>query len=337
MRSEWQKFLQTPGGPLQIQSVGFLQQANPPLEEMTVCCDLSQWGIVRVTGSDAKSFLHSQFTNDVAGLAPGFSQLNGYCTAKGRILAIFRLFAHEMGYDLILPNSIIPSLIKRLNLFKLRSQVTFSDQSDHCVQIGILGQTAATVLATALMSETPGLNQVKILDTVTLLAIPGPIPRFQVIAPYPQMQALWQQLQALSVTAVDSGYWALQDIRAGIPTVHPATQEAFVPQMVNLELVNGVSFTKGCYPGQEIVARMHYLGQAKRRLFRGQLTTSQPPVIGAELFAEAQSVGQMTEAQAIGESEYEIAFVAPINAASTPLTLGLQGPVITVLPLPYDL
>ena len=125
-------------------------------------------------------------------------------------------------------------------------------------------------------------NDLVVTDGVTILRLPAPVPRFELIGAFERLTAVWNALTPGCSTA-DADAWALLDIRAGLPTVYTATVEAFVPQMVNLQLLDGVSFNKGCYVGQEVVARMQYLGTLKRRMYLAEVETQTVPQPGDEL------------------------------------------------------
>ena len=181
-------------------------------------------------------------------------------------------------------------------------------------------------------------DQTQIGD-LTLIRPAGACPRFLVLGPVPALTALWDHLAA-EATPVNAEHWTLLDIQAGLPTVHPETREAFVPQMTNLQLVDGVSFTKGCYTGQEVVARMQYLGKLKRRLYLGEVTADQPPRPGDALFSpiseSAQTAGTIVEASPMAEGRWALSLVAEIAAAADGrLSLGESGPLIQVSEPPY--
>ena len=167
----------------------------------------------------------------------------------------------------------------------------------------------------------------------------GRTPRFEVIGPLQPIMAVWQTLSTTARIA-NSGLWSLLDIRAGIPTVYAATTDAFVPQMANMQLIDGVSFTKGCYTGQEVVARMKYLGKLKRRMYLARVESATTPQPGDELHADAsasnQASGRIVDARPIGDGRYEMLAVMEIEAAENgQIRLGAGGPLLTVEPPPY--
>jgi len=263
----------------------------------TVVADLSHNALIEVTGDDATEFLHAQFTNDVQALAAGAAQWNGWCSAKGRLLATFLLAKRPAGYLLLLPAEIAAPIAKRLGMFVLRSKVKIADASARFARFGIAGRDAAAIAAT----------------------IPEAIPlgdgRFVAIAPIEQAAAMRDRLAARA-TVVGPEAWEWTSIQAGIPTIVAATQEAFVPQMANLDLVGGVSFRKGCYPGQEIVARTQYRGILKRRMALAHVAGA-APAPGQKVYSRAfgdQAAGEVVSAAASPEGGADFLVVAQIES-----------------------
>jgi folate-binding protein YgfZ len=212
---------------------------------------------LHVTGSDAIKFLHAQFTNDLANLAVHRWQYSGYCTPKGRLLAFMTIARlDENEFLLILPAEISDNILPRLRMFVMRDDVTISPQDENTSITGILG-FADKLTGLNLVVETEN-GKLSRDGNSYLLTIDNESGRFLYIGESEKLDA---------DASTDRNNWTLLDIQAGIPAIVLATQEAFVPQMVNLDLIGAVNFKKGCYPGQEIVARVHYLGKIKQRMF----------------------------------------------------------------------
>ena len=323
----WQDFIQT-------QTLD-----DGPLAECAIA-DLSHLGLIRVTGEDRRSFLQGQLTNDIHKVDAGHSQLSSYCSPKGRMLASFRIFERDGALYLMLPAERLEPVLKRLRMFVLRAQVTLEDASEELARVELAGACAPDLLPIEPPAED---NAVASLDGYTLIRVPGDRPRFQVIAEPALMQALWEEAVENGARPTDARAWALLDIRAGIPSVYDATAEAFVPQMANLQMVEGVSFTKGCYTGQEIVARMQYLGKLKRRMYRVRIDTDTAPQPGQELFAEGsasgQGTGKVVASAPSPEGGYEALVVVEIaSAEGGEVRLGgPEGPRLEFLDLPYPL
>jgi folate-binding protein YgfZ len=210
------------------------------------------------------------------------------------MLATFLVTRSGVGYLLQLPRVLVEPIAARLQKYVLRAKVTLTDASDTIALLGLGGPRAAELIATVLGEAPTGPLQVVSRDGVTVIALEGEC--YELTVAPERAAALWDQLSEVAHPAGGSA-WEWRRIAAGIPWITPATQEAFVPQMANLEQVGAVSFSKGCYPGQEIVARAQYLGEVKRRLFRGH--SDGQSAEGQELFALAgstQSIGMVVNA-----------------------------------------
>lgn len=230
---------------------------------------ISDQGLIAVSGDDAASFLHKQLTNDIEHLAAGEVRLAAYCTPKGRIQASFLIWRHGDAILLQLPRAIQPALQKRLQMFVMRDKAKLADAtdaSDNSVLLGLGGKAADAALLPLFTTLPVAPYQVihHALGTLMRLADAFGAPRYQWFTSAETALAAWPALTA-SLAKAGGDAWALAGIHAGIPQITTKTQEQFVPQMVNLELLGGVNFKKGCYPGQEIVARSQYLGKLKRR------------------------------------------------------------------------
>lgn len=307
-----------------------------------VLADLSHLAVVAVRGEDSLDFLQGQFTNDVRRVDATHSQLAAWCNPKGRMLAALRIFRRAGELHLLLEGSLLEPTLKRLRMYVLRSKVSLEDASEALPGFGLSGPGADSHLAELLGSAPAAPDGALEHEALTVLRLPGPHPRFSIHGPVATLAPLWSRLREAGARPVGTQVWALQDIRAGQPSIHPATQEAFVPQMVNLEVIDGVNFKKGCYTGQEVVARMHYLGKPKRRMFRARAQTGEVPPPGTEIHAvgEDQSAGKVVDAQAAPEAGVELLAVLQLSAVEggTELRLGgPDGPRLELLELPYAL
>ncbi len=338
MLPEWKTFLERAGALVENGSVSHFSKPDEELQALagqTIICDLSHLGLIAATGPDAQAFLQGQFSNDVREVTEQSSQLNAYCSPKGRVLALFRLFKWADTYYLSLPHEILEATLKRLRMFVLRSQVMLAKASDNLVAIGLSGPDAEVKLANILGDLPQGIdNSLQINyagDRLTCIRIPGQQPRFIIYGDLNAVKALWTEF-ADHVTSVGINAWKLLDIRSGIPVIYPATVDAFVPQMINLQDINAVSFKKGCYPGQEIVARMQYLGTLKRRMYQLQVDSSVQPLPGDDLYINEsdQSVGQIVDAQPAPQGGFELLAVLQIaNTAEGKVRLhSRQGSLI---------
>ena len=208
---------------------------------------LDHLGVIRVSGVDARSFLHAQLTQDVETLSDNETRVAGYCSAKGRLYAIFQIFAVGEPVYLITQRELIEPVVKRLRMFVLRAKVVLEDISNELQIQGVVSKTALTT------------NQMVAADSAFRL---GVLPAYIDGVAYPRELRLAATIEG----DVSGAVWDWLEVKAAQPHIERATYEAFVPQMVNLDRIGGVNFKKGCYPGQEVVARSHYLGKLKRRM-----------------------------------------------------------------------
>lgn len=320
MNTEWKTVIEAAGAV--IESGGVRHFGNPSREQQTlatgtVIADLSHTGLIAVRGPDAATFLQNQFSNDVREASQNHSQMSAYCNPKGRILACFRIFMRDDVYYLRMPRELIDATLKRLRMFVLRAKVTLEDASDTLVRIGIASPHGATELKDILGDLPEDVDGAIHNNGLTVIRLPGAQPRFEIAGEFAAAKDIWNKL-SVHATPVGASVWDLLDIRAGIPTIYAATSEAFVPQMVNLHLVNGVSFKKGCYPGQEIVARMHYLGTLKRRMYLAHILSDTAPQPGDALYGSGtentQSIGAIVTAQPAPEGGFDALAVMEIKA-----------------------
>jgi len=258
---------------------------------------LSRLGILQVTGDDAASFLQSMLTNDVQSLNINQSQLSGFCNAKGRLFAIFLLVRRSNGFQIILPKSMCPILQQRLSMFVLRSNVTITDISESSTCLGLTQPQNIDIADLKLPSD---IYQSTEHDNNLLIKLPANSShRYLYLSSPDHITNLSDMLQNQHWQLADEAIWQLLDIESDLPMIFPETKEMFTPQQVNLDLINGVSFDKGCYPGQEIVARLHYLGSPSRRMF---LAYSQSigslPTPGTKVFdLDGNMCGHLVQAQ----------------------------------------
>ncbi|AGA90719.1 folate-binding protein YgfZ [Thioflavicoccus mobilis 8321] len=337
MNSEWKAFLESLSA--RIDDDGRVAFPGPPAHANCMLVDLSHLGLIAVDGPDAREFLQGQLTNDVRELSDRHTQLSGYCSPKGRMLANFRLLRLGETIFMQLPRDQIEATLKRLQMFVLRSRTRLRDASDELVAIGIAGDEALTRIGSACGALPELDNGLTRIGELAILRIPGTPARFEALGPVAAVKDLWQRL-AEGAGAAGAEHWRLLDIRAGLPTVFPETREAFVPQMTNMHLIDGVSFTKGCYTGQEVVARMQHLGKLKRRMYLAEVETGTPPRPGDVLFSpdshSGQGTGIVVDAQESAPGRYELLAVVEVESAEQDhVRLGIDGPHLTLRAPPY--
>ncbi|PCH59422.1 MAG: hypothetical protein COC05_06975 [Gammaproteobacteria bacterium] len=291
-----------------------LSDSTEAILKKNLLCELGHLGIIEIHGEDSRQFLHGQFTNDVEALAEHSLQLNGYCDPKGRLIGLFYLIRLPDKYLMLIDQAIASNVLKRLQMFVLMAEVEFEISALHC--IGFVQhnpkKTPDLIADAALKPLTVSTND----DSYLLTMLGGKTARYIAIGNDSQLVQVWNTLSKDNV-ACNNSVWRLLDIHLGIPSLIEKTQGAFIPQMANLDLVDGLSFSKGCYPGQEVVARMHHLGKVKRRMYRLHITCEEQPLAGDGIYnAENdsnESVGKIVSAVKIGDSEFEALAILQIK------------------------
>lgn len=296
---------------------------------------LTDWGVVHAQGEEAAKFLHGQLTQDIALQTPAQARLAGYCSAKGRLLAT--LLAIKPGADtllLALPAELLAPTLKRLSMFVLRAKCKLSDASAQWSLWGLAGTSAQQWLAAAAPSEVWAVSPqgegfvVRLPDGGEAAA--GAVPRYMLLQPATAPAPALPELVAAD--------WQWLEVQAGLAWVRSATVEQFVPQMLNLELLGGVNFQKGCYPGQEVVARSQYRGTVKRRtqLFAAEGATAS---VGQEIFHSEDPDQPAGLVAAAAERQGRVLLLAEVKLAaleSGTLHLGsADGPRLSRRALPY--
>jgi folate-binding protein YgfZ len=297
---------------------------------------LDRTGLLVFSGADAQSFLQGQLSCDVDALTPDNSTYGSYCTPKGRMLATFLLWRAGPDFVMQLPAALRESIQKRISMFILRSRVTVTDASSTFARFGIAGPAGPTAMTEVFGAVPAAAHEVKQIEGATLTRLPTD--RFEVVVASEKASRTWDALK-IRTEESDETTWEWLDIRAGIPWITPETQDAFVPQMVNLDLIGGVSFSKGCYPGQEIVARAHYRGQVKQRMHLVHIETQIAPTAGDKLYSAdmgGQSSGTVINVAPAPTGAYDA--LAVIHAGSVETSdvrwKTPDGP-LSLLPLPY--
>ncbi len=301
MNSIWQAHLQAQGAIITDDYVAHFGNAADELQSTAsgnIICDLSHLGLLQLGGADTVPFLQGQVTNDVKLLTGNNMHYTGYCNPKGRLLALFLAFAHADHVHLQLPKSLIEPIAKRLRMYVLRSKVEIKDVSSEIVRFGINGPESASRLASSIGNSPSQDFELLTHENCTILKLPtiAGHSRFEIFASSENAIALWDTLSK-NCQPVGKACWDGLEIQAGIPEVYPATQEQFVPQMLNLDALNAINYKKGCYTGQEIVARTHYLGTVKRRTFLAHIAGEASPKAGDTLLdTQGNEAGQIVRA-----------------------------------------
>ena len=308
---------------------------NAVAADAAVWCAVPELGLLAIAGADAEAFLQGQLSSDIQELAPGAAQLSSYNSPKGRMLATLLLWRDGNDtFRALVAADLAEPLRKRLSMYVLRAKVSVTDLTPSHLRFGIGGTRAGDAVRAAL-GRAPGRGQVLSDADATLVGFPDG--RILVVAPDAFADALRAKL-AGEAALVAPDVWRWLGIRAGVPVIGAATQDLFVPQTANWDLLGGVSFQKGCYPGQEIVARTQYLGRQKERMHLFHVDGPAPPpatkIYGA-VFAD-QACGTVVNAAMAPSGGADLLAVLQLSALDGPLRLGSpNGPTLAPAPLPY--
>ncbi len=302
----------------------------------TVVADLSHWGLIGLSGEEAQTFLHGQITNDLRQLSENAAVFAAYLSAKGRMLANFLVMKRGGDLLVLLPEAVREAVQKRLSMFILRAKVKARDAGAEWVRLGLSGPEAPALAARVLGKDVPA-GIMSMAQGENAFAVRLGDERFDLFVAPGSAVAAWEALTTVA-RPIGAPAWDWLLVNGGIPAVLPATQDHFVPQMANMEILGGVSFNKGCYPGQEIVARSQYLGKVKRRLFLAHLDAEAVP--GDELYAPEpvdQACGLIANAAPAPGGGWDVLAVAlaPSVEAGQVHLKARDGARLTFRPLPY--
>ncbi|CAM3405093.1 Aminomethyltransferase folate-binding domain-containing protein [Bordetella sputigena] len=320
----------------------------PPSSVIANYAELPELRLICAGGADAIDFLHGQLTQDVQGLGDDAAALAGYCTAKGRLLATLVMWRPAVAADdaaatrwqALVRADAAEALLKRLRMFVLRAKVTLSATPAHVAGVWTEGDPAALEAAAGGALPRQSWRRAELASGTWIAAPSAHGLRWWWIATEEQRHTSPALRDVLA--AGGAQHWRADELAAGLPWVGTPTQDLFIPQMVNLDLIGGVSFTKGCYPGQEVVARSHYRGTVKRRMAYGVVAGQAGSAIapGADVY-DARDAGEPCGrvVDAAGEPDAAVLFETTLSSLSAgDLRLGsADGPAIQVRPLPYPL
>lgn len=349
MTSIWQTFLQNNNEIFDNEYVTPFKGSEMELintQTHTILVDLANFGLIRFSGEDASNFLQGQLTCDLRKIDLQTAQYGSYCTPKGRMLANFILWSNVVNneYFMQLSANLCEVISKRLAMYKLRAKVQLNIISDTTVRIGIAGNKAKILIEELFqITELPqsSLFSLEVIHTEKGSILCRATDRYEIITTPDQAIVIWPYLASQAIP-VKREYWDWLEIKAGIPVILPETQEQFIPQMVNLDVIGGVSFQKGCYPGQEIIARTQYLGKLKRRMYLVHIDTPLPVRAGDPLFSNElseQSCGMIVNASSLPGGGCDALAVIQTTSVETGKIFwkNLQGPTLQIQLLPYPL
>jgi hypothetical protein len=288
--------------------------------------DLSYLAIIEISGADAESFLNAQFTSNIKNLSEHQLQFSAWCNPKGQVKTSFYIYRHADNFYILLPEGLKVSFLKQLSMYILRADVQLTDQSDSLTRIGLC------------LEKSDVLNQLP--DNLAVLPLAATETelgqsRYIIVTDIQQAKSIRETLTE-QLTDTDSSVWKGLDIQAGIPWLTQETVEKLLPQMLNLDLMGALDYQKGCYPGQEVIARLHYRGELKRSLYLATYTSKETPKkITPEpgtiiVSSENRTVGTVIQAQSDVETTYLLAVIDNASIQDNLFLYNTDGSQITV-------
>jgi hypothetical protein len=304
----------------------FSRSAHQQSESSLRKIPLLDWNIINVAGPDARSFLQAQLASDLGLVSAQSGQLSAWCSPAGRVLFCFYLLAHAEGLLLMIPNGRGAELEKRLRMYVLRARATIADQTDRWFLAGVCGAGEAVRRHT--LSRHSNTLCLAVSDQGRALCL----------VPAADAAAWWSVHPAVPAAGAE---WLLRDIEDGLPVTSRAKPDQFLPQMLNLDLLGGVSFNKGCYPGQEVIARMKYRGRVKRRLQRFELAAADTPAPDTPIYLQdddsGNTAGSIINAARSANGLHAVLAVAQLDPERPLCAFRPNGPVLTLRALPYEI
>lgn len=302
-------------------------------DPQTILADLTHEALIRVSGPDAVAFLQGQLSTDVEQLTTVASQLSSWSNAKGRVVTVLRLFRRDESIYLSLPGSLLAPVEKRLSMYVLRSKVTLENADTALASFGLAGAKATDLLRHAAITPPTTPNGLVDKDGVQIIRLHGETPRYVMHGSKDAVSALAKRLEASGAKTANQDAWALAKIIAGEPTVYPETTEHFVAQMLDLEKLGGIDFKKGCYIGQEIIARAHYRGAVKRHMHRAESAAAVELRPGMEVHAKDSEspVAEIVDARRDGKDIWQMLLVVQDDAREAELVHAFSGMAVTLI------
>ena len=307
---------------------------------------LPEMGILTISGKDAAKLLQGQTTCDILSLPPGQTTLGALCTPKGRAIALFRVLRAEDKIYLILPTEMLETVQMHLRRYVMRDDVKIDDETWNWTIFGLFGEKATDTLQLLglplLTQDNEAEGQGSFYTRFYAIRIPDAhTPRILALVDAEKSAGMCRFMESHGLTRCEPSRWILEDIQAGLPSIAKPTSDEFVPQMLNLDLVGGISFNKGCYTGQEIIARAHYLGSLKRRMVRLEGFGEPIPKTGDNLQTEGrdgQGTGVVVSSAASQDGGFELLAVLNLglveDSQATFKTASGIGLALAKLPYP---
>lgn len=281
--------------------------------------DLTRFALIEIKGEDAFAFLHGQISGDLNELISRGWMFSAWCQANGRVICTFMIFTRNHSLFLVLPAGMKDRIVRRLTLYVLRADVRIIDASSEHTLLGLHG---VNIMDTDIFGPGTRTGKMLVTEACCVLELWGPVPRCLVVCRNDHLAMILEKILGTCKKDGAPG-WELLDIEAGIPWIMDSTCEKFLPQMLNLDHLQGLSYQKGCYPGQEVIARLHYRGELKRRMFLGTGRGEVIPAAGTALVRAdtGTRTGDVINAACHPEGGFRLLVVTDINEATSPMCL----------------
>lgn len=342
MNQEWKTFLEAQGAIFVGSKLDYFE--SPETEQVissqdTFLCAADDRSLIEVSGEDAESFLQNQLTNDIRNVTENAHQQSAWCNPKGRIIANFRIFKRDQSYFLSLSSDLVELVLKKLRMYVMMSKVTIEDVSENIVNLTFAGEGSETHLQELVnfgdvLSQNE--NGAFVSGSTTYLRIQGNTPRFEIFAEISDAKKIWNHCKNIAKPSSGTA-WKYLNIISGIPEITAASSESWIPQMVNYIHIGGVDFKKGCYPGQEVVARLNYLGKTKRRMYHIEIDSNDMPHVSDSIKSESdKDAGKILNAVLNADNKVQALAVLKIASTSEVLKLVSNDASISLLDLPYE-
>lgn len=319
MNQNWKNFLIA--GQARFINATSIEFAPPTEADKNRLYALAHFAVLTVSGKDAAQFLQGQITCNINDITESKASFGAFCNAKGRAITTFLLVKLKEAFALIFPVELLEIVRKKLQMYILRADVALTDSSDHYCLIGLSVPDECEHL------DLPNHDLETIHSDGYLVKLPTALPRYLMISDSQTAVNQWARLTGQArFQAQSSNHWRYLDILAGIPWLNTETSEEFIPQMLNLDKLGGISFNKGCYTGQEIIARTHYLGKSKRELYLAESDAIPTPAPNTGIIdRDGQPVGKVLQAQADFIGCKMLVVLPTAQSASESLTLDNQA------------
>jgi folate-binding protein YgfZ len=338
--ASWIAFLNQQDAPQNPESLS--APATERHDGSTLLIALTQQSLISLDGPDAEKFLQGQLTCDINALSPEQSLLGANCTHKGMVISVSRLFQRAAGHILMrLPLSVAETAMANLKKFAVFSKVAIELADETWVGMGLLGESAVESLKQLDINPPTNTNQQWLSDELIVVRVPGNLPRFELWCPESKARQLWLELARQSQVG-NYQAWQAAEIEAGLVQLQPQSLDSYIPQMLNLQAVNAIGFSKGCYTGQEVVARLQFRGKLKKLLYAATVNTvdlNQPVSPETSLFnSSGRNVGKVLDCVVQQQHLLLQAIIGKAAADANDLHLfSADGPAISLLPLPYSI